>query len=798
MLVPVKWLSEYVDINDIDVKVLEDRLIMSGSNTETVDETLPNVQNIVVGKILKIEQHPDADKLKVLEVDLGEEVVQIVTGATNVVENAYLPVCKVNSVLADKTKIKKGKLRGVESFGMLCSFQELGFENSVIPKPFIDGVWLLPGAYPLGTPIGDIEDLKDFVIEFEITPNRPDCLSILGMARETAATFDLEMKYPEESVQSETGDAKDMISIEIEADDVCPRYAGRVVTDVKIEPSPLWMQLKLMKAGMKPISNIVDITNYVLLEYGQPIHAFDLETIKDSKIIVRKAKAGEKIVTLDDQERELTEDMLLITDPSGPIAIAGVMGGAATEVTDNTKSLLIEVANFDKKSIRKTSRDLQLRSEASSRFEKGVSQDLVIAAANRVCHLIEKLGAGKIVGGIVDVEPRKRTIEAVTVRSSRVNGLLGLKLSVEAIKALLERLEVEVTVEGENLICLPPHQRLDLLKEIDFVEEVARLYGYDVIPSTVFRGNEWGALTNGQMIQKITRETLVAAGLNEITTYSFVSPKSLDLINVSEHSILRNAVKLNNPLGEEYSIMRTTLLPNLLEVLARNYKRSVKSASAFEVGNLFFPKQQPIVELPIEKKSMVLGMYGEGKDFFTLKGVVESLFETLGVKGYKYEAEQNHGTYHPGRCANIVFGDNHILGTIGEVHPAVLDNYDIEVPVITAEIDFNMMMQITSMDKKYQGVPRYPASTRDLAVVVKSEVSNQNVIDIIRDKGGKLLESVELFDVYDGEQIKDGYKSMAYALVFRAKDRTLVDEDVNKSMDKILKNLESQLDAELR
>ncbi len=798
MLVPVKWLSEYVDIKDLDVKLLEEKLIMSGSNTETVDETLPNVVNIVVGKILKIEDHPDADKLKVLEIDLGDEVVQIVTGATNVVLDAYLPVCKVNSVLADKSKIKKGKLRGVESFGMLCSFQELGFENSVIPKKFIDGVWLLPGEYPLGTPIGEIEDLKDAVIEFEITPNRPDCLSVLGMARETAATFDLEMKYPDESVQNETGDANDFISIEIENPELCPRYTARIVTDVKIEPSPLWMQLKLMKAGMKPISNIVDITNFVLLEYGQPIHAFDLDTITDKKIIVRAAKAGEKLTTLDDKERELTEEMLLITDPSGPIALAGVMGGSRTEVSDKTTSLLLEVANFNKKNIRKTSRDLMLRSEASSRYEKGVSVDLVIAATNRVCHLIEKLGAGKIVGGTVDVYPTKRVIEPITVRTSKVNGLLGLELTHEAMKTILEKLEIEVVIEGDNLICTPPHQRLDLLKEIDFVEEVARLYGYDVIPSTLFRGNEWGALTNGQHIQKVTREALVASGLNEITTYSFVSPKSLDSINLTEHSILRNAVKLLNPLGEEYSIMRTTLLPNLLEVLGRNYKRSVKSAAAFEVGNLFFPKQQPLVELPIEKKSMVMGMYGEGRDFFTLKGVVEELFETLGVTGYTYDQETTHGTYHPGRCANIVFGDNHILGTIGEVHPTVLDNYDVEVPVMVAEIDFNMLTQITRMDRKYVSVPRYPASTRDLAVLVKEDVTNQMVLDLIHQYGGKLLESVEIFDVYKGSQIKAGHKSMAYALIFRAKDRTLVDEDVNKAMNKIFKNLEEKLEAELR
>lgn len=798
MLVPVKWLSEYVNIENVDIKSLEDQLIMSGSNTETVEETLKNVKNIVVGKILKIEQHPDADRLKVLQVDLGDEVVQIVTGATNVIENVYLPVCKVNSVLEDGTKIKKGKLRGIESFGMLCSYQELGFDTNVIPKEFVEGVWLLDQAYPLGTPIGEIENLKDFVIEFEITPNRPDCLSILGMARETAATLNLEMKYPSEAVENTHGDVNDFIKISIEDDKLCPRYAGRVITDVKIEPSPLWMQLKLIKAGMRPTSNIVDITNYVLLEYGQPIHAFDLDTLKGGQIIVRTAKKGEKITTLDDKERNLDEGMLMIDDAEGHIAIAGVMGGGETEVSADTKSLLIEVANFNKKSIRKTSRDLQLRSEASSRYEKGVSQDLVIPSINRVCHLIEQLGAGKVVGGTVDVHPNPRLIQKINVRVNRVNGLLGLTLSAEKMADYLRRLEIEVEISGDLLICLPPHHRLDLLKEVDFVEEVARLYGYDVIPSQLFRGNEWGALTNGQSIEKQTRETLVACGMHEITTYSFVSPIGLDLIGLSEHSILRNAVKLLNPLGEEYSIMRTTLVPNLLEVLSRNFNRRVEEASAFEIGNVFFPKQQPLVELPIEKKTMVIGMYGENEDFYSLKGVVEELLETMGIKGYKYEAEKAHGSYHPGRCANIVFSDNHILGTLGEVHPSVLENYDIEVPVLLAEIDFNMFMQITNRDKKFDGIPKYPASTRDLAVLVKDEIQNQEILDIIHEFGGKYLETVNVFDVYRGSQIEAGYKSMAYALVFRAKDRTLVDEDVNKSMEKILKNLQEKLGAELR
>lgn len=796
MLVPVKWLSDYVAIQEMNVKTLEEKLIMSGSNTEAVVETLKGIKNIVVGKILSMKQHPDADKLKVLEIDVKEEVLQIVTNATNVFEGAYLPVCLVGSVLGDGTKIKKGKLRGVESFGMLCAFQELGFDNSVVPKAYTEGVWILNQAYPLGTDIGDIEGLKDRVIEFEITPNRADCLSILGMARETAATLGIDMTYPPETIEVVHGCVDDYMKVSIEAEDLCSRYAGRVVTDVKIQPSPLWMQLRLMKAGMKPISNIVDITNYVLLEYGQPIHAFDLETIAGREITVRRGHKDEVLETLDGVKRSLTEEMLLIADKDKAIALAGIMGGGATEVTDQTKTLFIEVATFDKKSVRKTSRDLQLRSEASSRFEKGVSQGLVEHAANRVCHLIEALGAGKIVGGIIDVNPVPVTPKEVVVRSKRINGLLGLSLSPEAIKALLEKLEISVLLKGEDLVCTPPYQRLDLLQEVDFVEEVARLYGYDMLPSKLFRGNEWGAYTNGQRIEKTAREALVAAGMNEITTYSFISPKSFDQIGLSDHSVLRNYLKILNPLGEEYSVMRTTLMPNLLEVLARNYKRSVASAKAFEVGNVFFPKENAV--LPIEKKALTFGAYGPDQDFYSLKGVLEHLLSTFGISNYSYEAEGNHTTYHPGRCANLIYGEGHILATLGEVHPTVLKNYDIEVPVVMCDLDFNMFMQLTRENKKFTGVPKYPASTRDLAVTVKEDVSHHDVSLVISKYGGKLLESFEIFDVYQGEQIEAGYKSMAYALVYRAKDRTLVDEDVNKSMKKIIKKLEEELQAQQR
>lgn len=796
MLVPVKWLSEYVNIDSVKIKTLEEKLIMSGSNTEAVHETIKGIENVVVGKILTLKQHPDADKLKVLEIDVEDEVLQIVTNATNVYEGAYLPVFKIGGVLSDGTKIKKGKLRGVESFGMLCSYQELGFEGNVIPKAFSEGVWILDQAYPLGTPIGEIEQLKDYVIEFEITPNRSDCLSILGMARETAATLNIDMKYPDETINNTEGNIHDFMKVSLEAEDLCSRYTGRVVTDVQIKPSPLWMQLRLMKAGMKPKNNIVDITNYVLLEYGQPVHAFDLNTLENNEIVVRKAKKGEVIETLDKVKRTLTEDMLVIADGKKPVALAGIMGGVDTEVSSKTNTLFVEIATFDKKNIRKTSKALQLRSEASSRYEKGVAQGLVGHAADRVCHLIESLGAGKIVGGSIDIISEKAESQPVLVRSNRVNALLGLELTCDQIKDFMERLEIEVEFKGEDLLCTPPYQRLDLLQEADFIEEVARLYGYDRLPSTLFRGNEWGAYTNGQQIELDARQTLVSAGLNEITTYSFISPKSFDQISLSDHSVLRNALTILNPLGEEYSVMRTTLVSNLLEVLARNFKRSVSSAKAFEIGNVFFPKSDAL--LPVEKKSMAFGMYGEEEDFYSIKGVLDHLMETFGIKAYSYEAEPNHGTYHPGRCANIIYGDGHVLGTIGEVHPLVLKNYSIDVPVMICDLDFNMFMQICRRDKKFKGVPKYPSSTRDLAVLVKEETNHQEIVNIIHENGGKYLESCQLFDVYQGPQIEDGYKSMAYALSFRAEDRTLVEEDVNKGMTKILAKLEEILEAKLR
>ena len=798
MLVPVQWLKEYVNVDGIDIKTLEDRLIMSGSNTEAVVSTAGQINKIVVGKCLSREPHPDADKLLVLGVDVGgEEPIQIVTAAQNVYPDNYIPVALHKSTLHDGAKIKKGKLRGVVSNGMFCSLEEVGFEKKVIQKEYADGIYIIQGEPALGTDIKEVLELNDHIIEFEITPNRPDCLSILGMARETAATFDLELTMPDTSIQTEVDDVNDYATIEIEDADLCPRFGARVVKDVTIESSPVWLQTALMKSGMRPVNNIVDITNYVLLEYGQPIHAYDLETLEGHKLIARRAKADEVLVTLDEEERKLTEDMLVIADAKQSVGLAGIMGGTDTEIKDGTKTILIEVANFFKSNIRKTSRDLALRSEASSRFEKGVSPAYIPEVLNRVCHLIEKLGAGTVVAGMIDVYPEPKELKEILVRPERVTGLLGIDFTVEEITAILNKLEIKTEMKDGKIACLPPAYRLDLLEEIDFLEEVARIYGYDAIEATLPHDSEWGAMTNGQTIEDITKDALTAVGASEILTYSFVSPSQHNKIRLTEDSLLRQAVMLKNPLGEEYSMMRTTLVANMLEVLSRNFNRTVETAVAFEIGNLFFPREMPVVNIPIEKKQLCIGAYGAEEDFFTLKGRVEEMFTVLGIKGVEYHKESNHSTFHPGRCATLVWG-NHILGTIGEVHPKVLENYDIDVKTYLADIDFNILLQLTRLDRTYMALPKYPASTRDIALLVEKSVEAGKIMKVITDNGGEILESVKLFDVYEGKQIQDGFKSMAYALSFRSSEKTLTDEEVNAVYENILEALKSETGAEIR
>jgi phenylalanyl-tRNA synthetase beta chain len=796
MLTPVNWLKKYVEIENIDIKKLSDDLIMSGSNIETVEKVGEGIEKVVVGKILEIQGHPDADKLLVMKVDIGSEILQIVTGAQNCSLNDYVPVALVGAKLPD-LKIKKGKLRGVESFGMFCSFEELGFEKSVIPKEFADGILILDKEYPLGMDIFEALDLYDNVIEFEITPNRPDCLSMIGMARETAATFDLELKMPELKAFEGVEDIKDYIEVEIEDYAKCPRYMAGMIKDVKIEASPMWMQTALMKAGVRPINNIVDITNYVMLEFGQPIHAFDYDRLEAKKIIVRNPMDNEKFVTLDDVERTLKESHLVIADGEKAVALAGIMGGQNTEVSDTTVNVLMEVANFNKSLIREASKELGHRTEASSRFEKGIDPNTAELAMARIFQLVEELAAGTIVKGVVDAKASDKEKVEIKFRPERIRGLIGVELSDEEIVKILNRLYIEVKNEDGQYTAYAPTYRLDLLKEIDLVEEVARIYGYNVIEPTLSKDSAWGGRTNGQQIEDLARESLISLGLNEITTYSFISPKAVDKLNINEESLLRNVIRLRNPLGEEYSAMRTTLLSNMLDVLARNYKRKVESASAYEIGNLFFPKEVPVKTLPIEKKSLCMGMYGKDVDFYTIKGIVERLLEAMGIKEYKFITEENNKTFHPGRCATVLYKD-HVIGTIGEIHPLVAENFEIDSRVYCGELDFNIMLQITRRDSIYKSLPKYPAVLRDIAVVIDEDVASQSIIDIIEDNGGKLLEKVDFFDMYKGSQIEKGKKSMAYSLSFRASDRTLTDEDINKIFDKIVNKLEEGLGAQLR
>jgi len=797
MLVPVEWLKEYTDVN-VDLEEFCERMIMSGSNIETVERFGEGIEKIVIGRIVDIEKHPDADKLLVTQIDIGEEeFVQIVTGADNIFEGAYVPVILHGGKLPDGRVIKKGKLRGVESNGMLCSLEELGFEDKVIPVNLRDGIWILDKEYPLGMEIEEAIKLKNAAVDFEITPNRPDCLSMIGMAREAAATFGTKLRYPETACSNEEGKAKDHVSIEIKKPELCRRYVGRVVTDVRIAPSPLWMQKRLMFAGMRPINNIVDITNYVMLEYGNPIHAFDIRDIADSKIIVDTAEEGETFTTLDGTERKLSGSMLMIKDGQRSVAIGGIMGGLNSEIKDDTSTILVECANFNGDSIRATSKKLALRTEASSRFEKGIDTNLCEVAADRVCRLIELLGAGTVTKGSVDVYPTKPEINSTTVRVDRVNAVLGIDLSGKEMAEILESLEMDVTRLGNNMKVTPPSIRQDLQEEIDYIEEIARIYGYDKMPVTLPKGNSEAGKPKERALKDLTRDIMTSFGANEIQTYSFVSPKGVDNVGIDEDSWERNFVRLINPLGEENSVMRTILTPNMLEVLARNFTRNISKVRAFEIGNTFFKSLDEEDTLPEERDSMAIGCYGDGESFFTLKGMLEELFAFLGIYDVTYIPESEYGVYHPGRCARIIHqGDE--LGIMGEVHPDVTEKYGINARCYCSELAFDMVMRHANTIRFYKPLPKYPAMSRDIALLVKEDVNVADIEAIIREMGGKLLESVALFDVYRGKQVQQGHKSAAFNLTYRAADRTLTDEEVVKVHQKVLDALKEKLEAVLR
>ena len=835
MIVSLEWLKDYTDVN-VSPETFCDRMIMSGSNLETMELTGDDIKNVVVGRIEKIEKHPDADKLVVCYLNVGEKeaegkdgetgLLQIVTGATNVFEGAYVPVALHNSHIPGPlhgqpkqeggVTITSGKLRGVSSYGMLCSFGELGFEDKVVPIDQRDGIWILnidrkddeELSKKLGMDIQDAMELRDAVIDFEITPNRPDCLSMIGMAREAAATFGTKLRYPETKCTKEVEDAKDYIQVEVKNPD-CKRYIGRIIKDVKIEDSPWWLQRRLIHAGMRPINNIVDITNFVMLEYGQPMHAFDINTVAGRKIVVDYAEEGEKFVTLDGVERTLDDKTLMINDAEKPIGIAGIMGGLDSEIKPDTKTVIVECANFYSNSVRTASKRLTLRTEASGRYEKGIDPNLTEDAADRFCYLVELIGAGTVVGGKVDVYPNPEEAKPVHARVSRINKVLGIDIPREQMVGYLESLEMKVEGEGDDMYVTAPTVRQDILIEEDIVEEVARLYGYDELPVTIPKGNNEASQSYSRDIRDNIRESLISMGFNEIQTYSFVSPKNIDNVRIGEDCWERAFVKILNPLGEDTSVMRTILTPQMLEVMGRNYSRNIPAVRAFEIGNTFM--KNLIVEdgLPFEGYDISIGMYGGDADFFDLKGVVTELLNKLGIRNLIFTPESEYGVYHPGRCARIssikafetqegTIHEEVEIGIMGEVHPEVTDTYGIGTRAYACELALEAILELANLTKAFKPLAKYPSITRDIALVVDEDLTVGEIEAVIKEAPEEILKEVKLFDIYRGASIPEGKKSMAFTLTYRNDDRTLSDDDIAPVHEKILQELESRLNAVLR
>lgn len=793
MNLPMSWLNDYMDI-DVTPKEYSDRMTMSGSKVEGFENMGEAVQNVVTGKVLTCEDHPDSDHLHVCTVDAGTgEVLQIVCGAPNVKAGIIVPVALVGAVLPDG-KIKKGKLRGVESCGMICSHDELGITEDMLGYEPEYGILILPDDTPVGKDIKDIFGMNETVVEFEITSNRPDCFSIIGLARETAATFDKQFTVPDVKFSENNENIKDTISVDVLDKDKCQRYCARMVKNVKIGPSPSWMQERLRACGVRPINNIVDITNYVLLEYGQPMHAFDLRDLADNKIIVRRAENGEVIKTLDEQDRILTNDDLVIADGKKAVAIAGVMGGFNSEVKDDTTTVIFESATFDGASVRLTAQRVGLRTEASSRYEKGLDYNNTVPAVERACQLVEELCCGENVGGMIDIIGNVTDMKTLPFRPDKINAFLGTNISTEQMVKYFDALEIKTDLN--NMTVTPPSFRPDLEGEADIAEEVARFYGYDKIPVTLLSGEATcGKKTERQQAQDNIMEILTAHGMYEIYTYTFTSPSVFDKLNIPADSALRNTVKISNPLGEDTSIMRTTTISSMLDILSRNYNYRNPSAKLFEIGKVFIPTDDG--KLPNEPYKVTMGMYGNNTDFFDIKGICEELFAGLNIQNVKYTAVNDNPTFHPGRCAKITAGGK-TLGIVGEIHPAVCRKYGLETSVYVSELDFENIFLNIKTDIKFKELPKYPAVTRDIAMLVDKTVPVAEIEEIVKKASGKLLESINLFDVYEGEQIPEGKKSVAYNAVYRSPDRSLTGDEVQKVFDKAVKNLEHQLGAQLR
>ena len=793
MKVPFNWLKDYVDVNMSAVE-LGDLLTLTGSKVEGVEIAGDTIQNIVVCKIESIEGHPDAEKLKICQCNIGEEeLLQIVTAADNMKENDFVPVALHASVLADGTKIKKGKLRGIVSNGMFCSEEELGIADNIE----VHGLMILSEDSVPGMCIKEALGLNKAIIDFEITSNRPDCLSVVGIARETAATLKTVYKMPNTSFEVKAdGNINDIISVSVN-DELCRRYMSRGVKNVKVTQSPAWMQEKLIDAGIRPINNIVDITNYVMLEIGQPMHAFDKREIKSGTIVVEKANDGDKFITLDDEERTLTSDVLTIKDGSSVIAVAGIMGGATSGINDDTTEVILESANFEGTNIRVNSKKLALRTESSSRFDKDIDPNLALLALDRACALIVELGCGDIMDGTVDVYNAKKEIGHMSVSATWVNKFLGTELSSEEMKRCLDSLDIMTTINGDSLEIEVPTFRIDVAIREDIAEEIARIYGYNNIPTTIITTNtNKEAKNEKQKLDDVVVSTMISSGVNQSISYSFGSVKAFDLINLPADSELRNVVRIKNPLGEDFSVMRTSILPSIMESLARNYARNNEYASLFEIGKVYIPNEDEN-ELPTEKNVLTVGLYGD-VDYFDLKGVVENLIDSLGITKFSFKRESENPSYHPGKTAMLTVGKNIEVGVLGEVHPNVTENYGVDTLCYTAELDLDLLYAAAKTEKSYSVIAKFPAVTRDIALLVNDELLVSELEDTIKKAGMPLVESIKLFDVYKGEQIPAGKKSIAYAIVYRDPKKTLDEKSVGKVHDRILRALEHKCGAELR
>lgn len=807
MKVSMRWLKDYVDIK-LTSQELAHKLTMAGLEVDNITHLGEGINGVVVGQILEVHPHPQADRLVVCSVKISPtgEPQTIVTGAKNVKPGMKVPVATVGSTLPNGIKIDKAVFRGVASYGMLCSAEELGLDDFQLPEEEKNGIMSLAADAPVGAPIQEVLGLDDEVLELDLTPNRADCLSLINIAREVAAITGATLKLPEIKECGKNQDIKELVSVNIIDEDLCGRYIARIVKNVKVGPSPDWLKHRLQAAGMRSINNVVDITNFVMLETGQPLHAFDYDKLAGHEINVRKAREGEKIVTLDGNERKLDGEMLVICDAENPVAIAGVMGGLDSEVTESTTTILLESAHFNGVSVRRTSRKLGLRSEASSRFEKGVNIEGAMTAVNRAVDLIEQLQAGNAVSGAVDVYPRKLENPEITLRVQRVNDILGTQIGKEEIVQYLQRLNFEVKSQGELLKVKVPSYRGDVSREIDLIEEVARIYGYDSIPTTMPQGTmAQSKRLPLDILEDKCKEILISCGMSEIISYSFIHPHALDKIRLAQEDPRLNVIRIQNPLTEDQSIMRTSLLPGLLEVAARNFNRQQTNLSLFECGRVFWP--QPGNQLPQEEKLLAGLVSGEipkswnwpseEMDFYYLKGIIEKLFEELNNKEIVFRPTSEYPTFHPGRTAQILLGDKPI-GIMGELHPLVLENYDISQRAWAFEIEMAPLLAGFNKVKTYKSLPKYPAVQRDMALLMPEKVSAQEALEAIIAAGGDYLEQCRLFDVYRGQQIPEGYKSMAFSLVYQAHNATLTDSQILEIHQRIEQELQKRFGAQVR